>query len=82
VRLHVAGEVAGTCPRPLELYGLLGGRTVLYGGVGAAAEGRPFHLVSEALPEAPEGPQAVRVDLVDGAVLWYTAEVALSHDPV
>jgi hypothetical protein len=82
VKLHVAGVVAGTSERPLELYVLLDGRTVIYAVAETDPEGRPFHLVSDALAETPALPAVVRVDLVDGAIIWYTAEVPLLHDAV
>jgi hypothetical protein len=77
VRLHVAGEVVGTSERPLELYALLGGRTVAYAGAEAAPEGRPFQLASEVLEEGQRQARLARVDLVDGAVIWSAAEVAV-----
>jgi hypothetical protein len=74
-QLDVSGEVAGTSERPLELYILCDGHTVAYGHVEAAPEGRPFHLVADPGPGQPSLPEIARVDLVDGAVLWYAAEV-------
>ena len=79
--LHVAGTVAGTSERPLEVYAILNRSTIAYAPVDAG--GGPFHLVSEEL--APEcwqptgkGPPdlyEVRVELVEGASLWYTCEL-------
>jgi hypothetical protein len=73
-RLHVRGRVTGTAERPLELYLLLDGATVAYATAEAAPEGRPFHLTSEALEAGRWPPQLVRVDLVNGASLWYQWE--------
>jgi hypothetical protein len=78
-RLHVAGEVAGTCERPLDLYVLLDNATVAYTTVEADPAGRPFQLIAEGLPRKPPppgaagspGPQEVRVELVHGASVWY-----------
>jgi hypothetical protein len=81
-QLHVAGEVAGFSERPLELYALLGGRTVAYGTSDAVPEGRPFQLVSEPLCDTAHPPVAVRVDLVDGAVVWYAVEASVSEAKV
>ena len=82
-RLHLAGEVAGTCERPLELYALLDGSTIIYATLEAAPAGRPFHFCSEALdPQRwrvgeEDRPHLVRVELVNGAVVWYTVEQTL-----
>jgi hypothetical protein len=75
-RLHVAGEVVGTSERPLELYVLLGGRTVIYSTVTAAPEGHAFAMVSDAIASQASS-SALRVDLIDGGVIWYAAAVAL-----
>jgi hypothetical protein len=79
-RLHITGEVIGTAPRPLELYVILDRFTVAYGLTEAVPEGRVFTLASEVLP--PErwqgGPHLVRVDLVDGASVWYALEQAVA----
>lgn len=78
VRLRVSGEVVGSAGRPLEIYVVLGRSTVAYGLAEAAAEGRPFVLHSEALSAADCRDEAgARVDLVDGAVVWYTVEQAV-----
>src|SRR5262249_59121781 len=82
IRLHVTGEVAGTAARPLDLYVLLDGATVAYAVVEAA---QFFEVVSEALPAQrcqPRGNRTgsghtVRVELVDGGVVWYTVEQTL-----
>jgi len=80
-QLHVAGEVVGTSERPLELYVILDRSTVAYTTVEPTATGRPFQL---AAAEINVGRQAgtdertsahlVRIDLVDGAVVWYRLE--------
>jgi hypothetical protein len=76
-RLHVAGEIVGSAERPLDVYVLLDGATVAYGMFPAAPAGNVFHLDSDELaPEccrAPE-PHMVRLDLVNGASMWYQIE--------
>jgi hypothetical protein len=75
--LQVAGEVVGTCDRPLELYVLLDGSTVVYTTLEAIPEGNPFEVASEPLPAATGQPgqsHVVRVDLVNGAVVWFRWE--------
>ena len=69
-RLHAAGEVVGTAERPLDLYVIRGRSAVAYTTVEAAPEGRPFHLVAEGVSDA----EAVRVELVNGATVWYAWE--------
>jgi hypothetical protein len=77
-QLHLTGEVAGESGRPLELYLLLDRFTVGY--ASEVLAGRPFHLTSESLPADRWRPWRspsqvlVRVDLVEGASVWYTSE--------
>ena len=82
--LHAAGRVVGTAERPLDLYVLLDGATAAYTKVLAAPEGAPFHIIADKPPRRP-GPAgavaAVRVDLVQGAVIWHTVEQELTFRP-
>ena len=82
--LHAAGRVVGEADRPLDLYVVLAHSTAAYTPVTAASEGTPFHIIAEKLPAArwrlPEAP-LVRVDLVNGAVVWYTAEGEFEFRP-
>jgi hypothetical protein len=76
-QLHVAGTAAGTADRPLDLYALLGRFNAAYTTIEPTPEGKTFHLVSETMePERfrdeAGGPAQVQVDLVNGAVVWYT----------
>lgn len=70
VDLHVCGQVVGTADRSLELYVLLDRSVVGYQVMTATAEGQSFEIVVPGLPveELP-----VQVDLVNGAVVWYTS---------
>jgi hypothetical protein len=70
-RYVIAGEVAGTADRQLELYVLLDGQHAHYT---TAAPGQPFTLSVER-PAVP--PAVVQVDLVNGATIWYTVRMAL-----
>jgi len=65
-RLHVSGEVAGTADGRLELYVICERRTVAYAAVEA---GKPFQTEAKKI----EG-RIVRVDLVQGASIWWTEE--------
>jgi hypothetical protein len=79
--LHVTGEVVGTCERPLDLYVLLDGHTVAYTTVKALPEGRSFQLiaqVAEGFNPAEGRLHEVRVELVNGATVWYRIEQPFS----
>jgi hypothetical protein len=77
--LAVDGIAAGTSERPLELYAILGRSTVLYALVQPRPEGAAFHFKSDPVTLDPERPHpTVRVELVNGAVPWYTVDTALT----
>jgi hypothetical protein len=85
-RAHAAGEVVGAAERPLDLYLVVGRATAAYASVTAAPEGRPFHLVGDKLGGTAAAAQAAgpgdgagaKVDLVNGAAVWYTIARALA----
>lgn len=70
VQLHVTGRVVGAAERPLELYLLLDRSVAGYQVATAAAEGQPFEFTVSDLPAVI---QPIQVDLVNGAVVWYTS---------
>jgi hypothetical protein len=72
--LHSAGEVVGEAERPLDLYVLVDSATVAYASVTAAPEGTPFHIIAEKPYTSGERLPLAQVDLVNGAVVWYTTE--------
>jgi hypothetical protein len=76
-RIYAEGEVVGQNDRPLDLYVLYRQATVAYAVVNA---GTPFHLVSEPASEA-RLTEPVRVELVDGALIWYSVEVPCTAAP-
>jgi hypothetical protein len=85
--LHAAGVVVGEADRPLDLYVLLDGANAAYTTVAAAPAGTPFHIIAESPPrqagqvgEAGR-PSVAQVDLVNGAVVWYTAAQELPPQP-
>jgi hypothetical protein len=80
--LQVSGEVVGTADRPLELYGLIDGSTVIYSTLEPTPAGQSFSLKSEPIDllsrpgenlEAARD-HAIRIELVNGAVRWYCIE--------
>jgi hypothetical protein len=76
--LHVGGEAVGTAEGPLDLYVLLGRRSVWETQVTPTPQGTSFHLEAAVDPDAlgqdteTGKPAAVQVDLVNGAAVWYT----------
>jgi hypothetical protein len=72
-RIQVEGEIAGSAERPLDLYVILDRATIASTIVDA---GRAFSLVSE--PISAQGSHTVRVELVDGAMVWYTLEQTIN----
>ncbi|HWG46788.1 MAG TPA: hypothetical protein VN688_28755 [Gemmataceae bacterium] len=71
--LHVTGQVVGVAERPLELYIVLDRSVVAYQVVTATTEGQPFEIVVPDLA-VEDGGSVVKVDLVNGASVWYTNE--------
>jgi hypothetical protein len=74
-RLRICGNVVGVAERPLELYAILDRSSVGYTTVEPLPEGRPFTLLADAL--GLEGKHSLRLDLVDGSVVWYTLELSV-----
>ncbi|SRR5579883_560042 len=79
IELRVSGQVVGVADRPLELYLLLDRSVVGYQLATATAEGQPFEISVPDLPverwRRPDGQfreLPIQVDLVNGAVVWYT----------
>ncbi|HTU89113.1 MAG TPA: hypothetical protein VMF69_03355 [Gemmataceae bacterium] len=88
VDLRVSGQVVGVAERPLELYLLLDRSVVAYQLAAATDEGQRFEIVVPDIPAAKwlnsEGqPQSliVQVDLVNGAVVWYTSNSLIVPTP-
>jgi hypothetical protein len=73
--LQITGSVVGSADGPLELYAVLGRRTADYATTTASADGTPFRLNAE-LPAVAddEDSRFLRVDLVNGASVWYRYE--------
>lgn len=69
--IEVAGVVAGTCERALELYVMIDGAQAHYQLIEARPDGTPFRF--ELPPRDPPN-QLVRVDLVNVSTVWYAWE--------
>jgi len=79
VKLRVRGEAVGRCDQPLELYILLDRSTIAYRTIQPTAAGQSFDIVSEEMGtdwrdrlRGRSGNHEVRIDLVNGAIIWYT----------
>jgi hypothetical protein len=70
-QLHIAGELVGVSDRSLELYALWDGKTVIYATLEPSPTGTPFHLTSRDISDRRRD---VRIELVNGASIWYAAE--------
>lgn len=79
--LHVRGEVMGTSAGPLELYLIIERRTVAYAAATATPNAWPFDLVATDFDAASFGTDwpVVKLDLVQGASVWYTWEQLASR---
>jgi hypothetical protein len=80
--LSVTGTVVGSCDRPLELYTLLEGKTVGYATVPLTETVNSFTMAIDehALEEREVAPASVsdlRVELVDGGVVWYSVNAQI-----
>jgi hypothetical protein len=86
VRLHAAGWVVGKAERPLELYLLFAGTTTAYGSVTATPDGTAFQLASDPVAAGRLAPddavRPARVELVNGAVVWYGVDVLVARPSV
>lgn len=68
--LKITGSVVGTADRPLELYVLTDNATAHYQTIQADSHGRHFDISIQ----PPQPPRQVRVELIDGGVVWYHVE--------
>lgn len=82
--LRVRGEAVGQSARPLELYAVVDRLVSAYETVVPGASGTRFELTAVRGPSSGTesgGTSVVQVDLVDGAVVWYTWVQAISAPP-
>jgi hypothetical protein len=88
--LHVSGTVEGFSDGPLDLYVILDRSPLLEAQITTAPGGQPFRVTATGLsPErlsqrTEAGGEAcmVQVDLVNGAVVWYTSIEPLSFTAI
>jgi hypothetical protein len=79
--MHVTGQVVGTAERALELYLVVDRSVAAYQVVTATEEGQPFELVAADLStEGRSHALPVKVDLVNGAIVWYTNEEEVTFE--
>jgi hypothetical protein len=72
--LEARGLVVGEAPRPLELYLFAANRFLTYERVKAAPVGTAFTLEGDLAAQDWPSPLPARVELIDGAVIWYVVE--------
>jgi hypothetical protein len=80
LRLIVTGLVVGVCPNTLEVYVVAQRSTVAYSTIEATPDGQPFQLLTDPVNDR-EGECLVRVDLVNGASVWFRYETEISWSP-
>jgi hypothetical protein len=86
--LRVSGQVVGVAERPLELYIVLDRSVVDYQTITARPEGQPFDIVVSTQAERWNGAAAeldkpvVKIELVNGACVWYTSEAEVTVEPM
>ncbi|MFL5244458.1 MAG: hypothetical protein ACJ8FY_20345 [Gemmataceae bacterium] len=87
-RLFVTGEVVGDWAGPLEVYVVWGRRNAGYSLVQSSAEGTRFQIEAEISPSQQDPrelsdavPDAVRVELIQGATVWYSVDKKLPAEP-
>jgi hypothetical protein len=75
--VHAAGMLAGWAEGPLDLYLVADRAVAAYTTLTARQGGEPFHLAGQAA-----GPgECVKVELVQGAVVWYAVENRAAQGP-
>jgi hypothetical protein len=70
-RVRISGEVVGEADGPLDVYALADERTI---GYQLCSAGTSFEIVTDELTTMPP---EVRVELVNGAVNWWTVDLAV-----
>ena len=75
--IRVTGKVIGTSERPLDVYLLESRSTMMHTTVQPKKDGQTFELIGKPVqPLTSTSFPLVRVELVDGGVVWYVCEVA------
>jgi hypothetical protein len=74
-RIHARGEVVGMAEGPLELYLIADRSPAGYEQVPPAGRTHPFDLSTDALNPEGKPVAVVKIDLVQGASVWYTVEL-------
>jgi hypothetical protein len=77
ITLHAGGEVVGRADGPLDLYLILGRSPLTETRAEAEPAGRPFHLAA-AVGDRDRLAEPVRVELVNGATVWFSTEVGVA----
>jgi hypothetical protein len=78
--IHVAGEVVGQAEGSLELYLIADRSPADYAQVAEGGEVRRFNLRTAARNSQDEPITRLKIDLVQGATVWYTVEWAVAAE--
>jgi hypothetical protein len=81
-QLEVNGIVVGSAERPLDLYLLVQNHCEAYEPIQATASGHPFMLTAQVPAATGNAPVPVRVELVNGATVWYVVEGSVQGQSV
>src|SRR5262249_33855627 len=76
-RVHAVGEVVGSADGPLELYLIADRSPAAYATVKGAGGAEPFDLCANAVDGEGRAIERIKIDLVQGASVWYTVEGAV-----
>jgi hypothetical protein len=77
-RIHAVGEVVGSADGPLELYLIADRSPAAYAQVKGSGGVEPFDLWANAVDGEGREFERMKIDLVQGASVWYTVEMAVS----
>jgi hypothetical protein len=81
-QVSATGLVVGRAERPLELYLLAQNRCQAYQQVTAAESGQPFSMTAQLAEPGEDAFLPVRVELIQGATVWYVVEGTVNAQSV
>ena len=76
--IHVTGQLVGESAAPLDFYLLAADRTIGYCKLPAFQGRRAIEIISDQETEESSRTTIVRLELVQGAVVWFSADTEIS----